>query len=69
MGGGCLEALGIVIEVFDSTRPLQAMLDGRGGVSHGRLAGSTIVVCFRCRCLDRSAGLGSGDGLGREKVR
>ena len=39
------------------------MLEGSGGVSHGRLVGSSMVV-LRCRCFESSAGLGSGGRRG-----
>ena len=62
--GGCLEGLIVVIEVFESTHPLQAMLEGRGGVSHGRLVRLIMVACFRCWCLVQSVE-GSDDGSSR----
>ena len=54
------------IEAFDSTQPLHAMLDGSGGVSHGRLVGSTMVVLRWC--FERSDGLGSGGVIGVGRI-
>ena len=48
--GGCLGGLIFIMEAFDfdCSHPLHAMLEGNGGVSHGRLVGSTLVVLRWC---------------------